>query len=247
MCSGSIEDLNGDGHLSAAEPCVGTASAGPPIEGTDKVPAERARAAAAAALLNSSHVNALHQRLWRGRRQQLTHSTLPAAAGHQVIYPVGLQFVRMELVHAVFDPWVRDQNKHCLTPGFMWPSARVLPFCEHPLSIPIETPAKCRGGCSRMTVSRTARFLPMAPIDPASPCADWIGSEDPGGKRYRWTDGDLMSTLHHEGLVSGHGTCEDGDTMLLNHLLRASEMTAIKEAAELTGGLVLLAIGETVI
>ena len=45
--------------------------------------------------------------------------------------------------------------------GFAQPSARVLSFCWHPLSIPIETPTKGRGGwgCSRMTeLSPTARL-----------------------------------------------------------------------------------------
>ena len=40
--------------------------------------------------------------------------------------------------------------------GQGWPSAR-LSFCWHPLSIHVETPAKGRGGCSRMTVSPMAR------------------------------------------------------------------------------------------
>ena len=40
--------------------------------------------------------------------------------------------------------------------GGAQPSAR-LSFCRHPLSIHIETPAKGRGGCSRVTVSPTAQ------------------------------------------------------------------------------------------
>ena len=39
-----------------------------------------------------------------------------------------------------------------------------LPFCWHPLSVPIEAPAKRRGKCSRMTVSLMARLQRQGPV-----------------------------------------------------------------------------------
>ena len=49
------------------------------------------------------------------------------------------------------------------------PSARVLSFYLHPLSVHIETPAGGRGGCSRMTeLSPTARVAAL----------DALGRED---------------------------------------------------------------------
>jgi hypothetical protein len=151
VCAGMVMDIDGNGILSADEPCVGTASSGDPREDSEKV-----------------------------------------------IYTAGIEFLRMNIVHAVFNPWVREQKKHCRVPGNMQ----------------------------------------LAPISEDSACADYLMDPDVGTHRNVWTDGDMQNGLSGEGEVTGHGTCEDGDVVLLDQLLRASEMTAIKDQAELTGGIV---------
>ena len=151
VCAGTIPDIDGNGILSATEPCIGTASAGDPRADSEKV-----------------------------------------------IYSAGVEFLRMNIVHAVFNPWVREQKKHCRVPGNMQ----------------------------------------LAPISEDSACADYMMDPNVETHPNAWTDGDMKNGLSGEGEVTGHGTCEDGDIVLLDHLLRASEMTAINEQAELTGGMV---------
>lgn len=56
----------------------------------------------------------------------------------------------------------------------------------------------------------------------------------------------MVNSLSDEGKLSGHGTCEDGDIFTLGQLLRTSELDAIVEAAEETGGLQLCGAWDSV-
>eukprot|EP01047_Picozoa_sp_COSAG01_P027971 COSAG01_NODE_1864_length_9036_cov_10.407519_7_plen_284_part_00 len=150
VCAGVVADIDGDGKLSAEEPCIGTESSGAPHSGSERV-----------------------------------------------IYSAGLEFLKMQIVHAVFNPWAADKKKHCLVPG----------------------------------------DIGMAPISEGSACKDYLMDPAVGSDPSRWTDGDAQAAMSGEGMVTAHGTCADGDVLLLGQLLRASEMDAIEEAAEETGGL----------
>lgn len=159
VCAGMVADIDGDGKLSAEEPCIGTESSGPPHEGSDKV-----------------------------------------------IYTAGIEFLKMHIVHAMFNPWQAEQKKHCLVPG----------------------------------------DIPMAPISESSACKDYLMDPAVGSNPFKWTDGDALAAMSAEGQVTAHGTCADGDVLLLDQLLRASDMDSIEEAAEETGGLEECGVWDTV-